>query len=957
MSNFEIVFLNSPWLLLLLVPAVGFTLLSYFRLAKRYRKTRNRITSMVLHMLVMLFSVLTLSGMTFHYEVPNEENEILLVVDVSDTENVASEARDQFVKNVLSDGRYGNYKIGVVTFGFDQEYAVPLTYDVDRIYDTYTDAKLPDTSATNIASALEFAREQFKHPQSSKIVLITDGKQTDRAAEDVIRTITAQGTKIDVAHVPSAYEGVDAYVQSVEFPEYHVNKNEKCKIVVNIISNQAQTVDVDLYDNGERILTRQDVVLPVGPREVEFSHTFAETGLHEVSFAITSSEDVLASNDEYTAYYNIEIFNKLLIVERVENTSSALVELLGEDYDVTVKLASDASKETGMPKTVEELRQYDQVVLNNIANEDMPEGFDEILNSYVKDYGGGLFTAGGRKEESNGKLIANAYRESDMADSLYQQMLPVEAIQYTPPMGLVVIIDRSGSMDQKDNYGVSFLRWAKSTTLSCLNVLSERDYIGIMTLDDNQDVILQMTSRAQDTLIRDTIEEIDFDTADGGTVYPNTIERAGQMLRNETRVARKHIIMISDGGTSEDEVDICVDMLKNFNKDEITFSFIGVGMSVNDNNYNVMKKLTDAGKGNMIVASGSALLNAIQKELVGEKIASMKDKEFHPTIADLSSPLVQGLDRYVNEEGKEENKLSVALYGYHGVKARDEASVVLQGEFGVPIYAQWKYGEGTVGSLMCDVQNTEWSKDLMKDSNGIEFLRRVVNNLMPSKDVRKKDITYRLEENNYTNRLSVFANLEKGQTVKATIYDTQAGTVSQNSISMNEKTEAKQATLREASCYVTLALDRTNNYTRCDFVVKKSGVYKIVLQIVDEDGNPIVDQDGVTLNNTVVEFYKSFAYSEEYIPSSDEEEALARDLVATIVERANGSLVQDHDNPSEVYQGFVTALPESFDPRYLFMILALVCFLTDIAVRKFKFKWPHEIIREYKEKKKNSKKD
>ena len=33
------------------------------------------------------------------------------------------------------------------------------------------------------------------------------------------------------------------------------------------------------------------------------------------------------------------------------------------------------------------------------------------------------------------------------------------------------------------------------------------------------------------------------------------------------------------------------------------------------------------------------------------------------------------------------------------------------------------------------------------------------------------------------------------------------------------------------------------------------------------------------------------------------------------------------------------------------MILALICFLLDVAVRKFKFKWPHEIIRDYKAKK------
>ena len=34
------------------------------------------------------------------------------------------------------------------------------------------------------------------------------------------------------------------------------------------------------------------------------------------------------------------------------------------------------------------------------------------------------------------------------------------------------------------------------------------------------------------------------------------------------------------------------------------------------------------------------------------------------------------------------------------------------------------------------------------------------------------------------------------------------------------------------------------------------------------------------------------------------------------------------------------------------MIVALVLFLADIAVRKFKFKWPHELIRAHREKKK-----
>ena len=81
MKNFGLAFAHSPWWLLLLIPAVIFTLIPYFKLSKRYRRTRNRIGSVVLHLVIMLLATLTLAGMQVHYETPNDENEIILLVD------------------------------------------------------------------------------------------------------------------------------------------------------------------------------------------------------------------------------------------------------------------------------------------------------------------------------------------------------------------------------------------------------------------------------------------------------------------------------------------------------------------------------------------------------------------------------------------------------------------------------------------------------------------------------------------------------------------------------------------------------------------------------------------------------------------------------------------------------------------------------------------------------------
>jgi hypothetical protein len=57
------------------------------------------------------------------------------------------------------------------------------------------------------------------------------------------------------------------------------------------------------------------------------------------------------------------------------------------------------------------------------------------------------------------------------------------------------------------------------------------------------------------------------------------------------------------------------------------------------------------------------------------------------------------------------------------------------------------------------------------------------------------------------------------------------------------------------------------------------------------------------------------------------------------------------EDPASVFESFSKTLAKEFDPRVLFLILCIICVLLDIAVRKFKFKWIHELVREHKQRK------
>ena len=85
MSNFNISF-SHPWVLFLLIAAVLLTLIPHLRIKKKFRRNRNRIISLVLHLIVLSLTILVLSDIRFNFTLKNDQNEIILLVDVSDSE-------------------------------------------------------------------------------------------------------------------------------------------------------------------------------------------------------------------------------------------------------------------------------------------------------------------------------------------------------------------------------------------------------------------------------------------------------------------------------------------------------------------------------------------------------------------------------------------------------------------------------------------------------------------------------------------------------------------------------------------------------------------------------------------------------------------------------------------------------------------------------------------------------
>ena len=972
MTNLTIEFTNSPWLLFVLIPAIVVALIPYFRLNKKYRRTRNRISSLSLHITIMILATLVLAGLKFNYEIPKEGNEMIILVDVSksqelsdadetDYSEASSELRDRFVKTALYLCVDAGMSVGVVTFGFDQNYCVPFTKNATEAYNAYVTAALPDQSATDIASALDYARTLFNNPDTAKIILVTDGKETDGNAKAAIRNVLAQNTKVDFVDVRSYYKHTDTQVVDVVYPDYHVKLNEECEIKAVLSSNmETGSANVTFRDNGE-FVTTIPAELYNGNLEVTFKHKFKTDGLHEITFSVeadATSDDSIAENNIYTSFYDLRNFNKILVLEGVSNQSENLKALLETDdlYDVTVKNLYTDTEINGF--TVNDLREYDQIILNNVSNYDLcpyspyyndtahaaleksnaPDGFDEMLYEYVSVFGGGILTVGGSEAGDQG--TAHAYNRKDMSNTLYQKMLPVQAINYTPPLGVVIIIDVSGSMSAGAEDGYNRLHWAKIGADVCLSALSERDYVGVMTLFDqggvNNEVILPMTARTQEAKIREAIYSIDDGDTKGSTVYSGAIDRACQML-NSINVEKKHVILVTDGVPNSGDVEVYEQMVRSYYlNDGTTFSVFGIAVGDDSSAANTIERLAALCTDDNGVQTGrvyysdrenaSRLGQQMKEDLNASDLKEVNYETYCPVINNVLSPLVQNLDKL---EGSN-LKIDTTLEGYYGVKVRDQADLVLTGNFEVPLYAQWKVGGGMVGSFMCDL-NKVWSAQFMEDAVGQKFIVNVIENLMPVESIRPVELNVRIVEDNYTNTINVFDVLNEGEKIVGTVTDV---TGSGGTVSLNEKVSDDLTVEERASLgfYVRKNLSADNNYSVCEYVIKKSGVYLVTLDKVDADGNILATYS----------FYKSFAYSKEYDIMLGTTEVDGTANIEELAAGSRGNVITDPDNPTEIFRDFVLTLAASYDPRYLFMILAIILFLLDIIVRKFKFKWPHE---------------
>jgi len=236
---------------------------------------------------------------------------------------------------------------------------------------------------------LKYTAGLFKNPQSAKIVLLSDGFETDGSATSVIKTIAADGIKVDVVHFPNENVEDEVQIMGEETPDYNIDPGKNFRIGLTLQSNFEDERPVavkvtDTYLDGTEYKDKEKTYLLLQSENVQtfgLDFAFYVSGFHEFRIEIDNLDDTIEENNVYYSYIMVYDFNNILIIENHKDESAKLKNFLDLEYNVTV-YSIEREKDL-IPTDINELCLYEQVILVNIANSDMPDGFDKLLNAYV----------------------------------------------------------------------------------------------------------------------------------------------------------------------------------------------------------------------------------------------------------------------------------------------------------------------------------------------------------------------------------------------------------------------------------------------------------------------------------------------------------------------------------------------------------------------------------------------
>ncbi len=679
-------------LLLLFLPALYYG----YRRSLVDLSRRQRVISLVVRIIIVVLLILGVADV--QYLKTDDKLAVMFLADISDSisDDGLTKATD-YVNEALK-SRDGNQQSGLIAFtdraevvrallknGDEPDAELELT-EVKQAW-LETDEDAGDT--TNIAQAIETAWGTFPANANKRIVLITDGVETQGDAVHTALRGKDFGIQIDTVPLYPSDEP-EVMVQRLDMPA-QVKQGAPFNVEVLIHSNHEDVAEIRLFKNKFEV-AKQEARLEEGENRVVFTQTAMDSGTLTYDALCRATKDTRYDNNRALGIVSVSGKPKVLLIDENESQARYLTRAL-EDAKIRV----DVRNGLGVPNELADLQNYELVIFSNVPANRLTQNQMELIRTYVQDLGGGFMMLG-----SENSFGLGGYYKTPI-----ETILPVhtdtEKKKETPSLAMVLVIDKSGSM------GGIKIELAKAAARATVELLGKRDKIGVVAFDGSPFWIAEMHDASDKLYLSDQIGSI---TASGGTnLYP-ALEQAYFAL-TETTAKLKHVIVLSDGQSQDGDWYGIASSMRN---ERITISTVGIGSGAD---MNLLGNLANWGGGrDYFTQDPYSIPQIFAKETVTASKSAIIDEPFIPQRIK-PTQVLSGIDL----------ELAPFLLGYVATQPRPTAEVFLVSDRGDPLLASWQYGLGKSVAFTSDAK-ARWASDWLDWGGYGKFWTQLVRDTM-----------------------------------------------------------------------------------------------------------------------------------------------------------------------------------------------------------------------------------
>lgn len=674
--------IEEPLWLLLIIPIALY--MAYAWKSSTMRFARKGTILYALRCLVILCIIFALT--VPYVLLPDDEEQIIFVVDRSVSVEEAGQSAEEWIAESLK-ARQSNQSVGIYSFAG--------TFRTDS---RLTDAELEvpklepmeSNGATNIANALDLSAAVAKADLATRIVLLSDALETEGSVEELLPKYENSHVEIDTVVLRRANDA-DASISLFETPRTAF-EGERQLLRVEVESSTKTAGQLLIYLNDEEIIS-EPVTLDEGANQFAFHHEARGTGLLKYEAKLIVPDDGLLENNRMLSVTMLEQSPRVLVVQ-TERSPSVIPSLLDKNaMDVDVV---DAEK---LPESLSGYLGYGAIIFDNVPGHLVGEHKMTVIEQAVKSFGTGFMMVGG--DESYG---LGGYFKSPI-----ERLLPVEmevkGKEQLPSLGLVITMDRSGSMSG------SKIVIAREAAARAVELLRNDDTFGFTAFDHEIWEVIPVGPLKDK---QDAMEQILSIPAGGGTDIFPSVAKAYEDLA-DLKLQRKHIILLTDGQSSmpPDYEDIIAEG-KNTN---VTLSTVAIGT---DADSVLLEELAELGGGRFYNAVDESTIPAIlTRETSMLTRTYIEDDPFYVSLTNVpewTSIFQEGVPQ---------------MNAYIATTPKGTATIVAESPKEDPVIAEWMYGLGRTVAFTSDATG-KWSGDLARWEGYPAFWNTAVSRLLPS---------------------------------------------------------------------------------------------------------------------------------------------------------------------------------------------------------------------------------